>query len=109
MSRAPDGGVLLCRLCERQAASGRRCFTGRLGLAKVVAFLDHKAEPKFGATAYFNVSLEPGEDREAAADAAENRSHWQPRVQRRKPPAEPAAELLPNDTVADLWAEGGDA
>ncbi len=39
-----QGKVPLCRLYERTSASGNRYFSGRLGGAKVIVFLDQKAE-----------------------------------------------------------------
>ena len=70
MSRAPDGRVLLCRLYERQSTSERRYLIGLLGTVKIVALLNAEAEPKFGATACFNVFIEASEDRASDAAAA---------------------------------------
>ena len=54
--------VLLFRLFEKTSANGNRYLFGRLGNAKVVAFIDKDTELKFGATACFNVFLQPGDD-----------------------------------------------
>src|SRR5215472_9869955 len=61
MSAPSDGKVLLCRLYERTSSKGNRYFTGRLGPAKVIAFIDTEAELKYGATAVFNVYVQDGE------------------------------------------------
>ena len=58
-----DGEVLLCRLYERTSAKGHRYLAGRLGNAKLVAFLDTQAKLQFGATACFTVFLQSNEER----------------------------------------------
>src|SRR5262245_59544045 len=57
-------GVLVCRLYERTSVRGHQYLAGRLGRAKLLTLLHHAADPKFGATAVFSVSLQAREEQE---------------------------------------------
>ncbi len=91
--------VLLCRLYERTSAKGNRYLAGRLGEAKVVAFMDADAELKFGATACFSVYLQAGEDRKADGDAGGGAR--QPREPR--PTPSPGAGSPPRPGRVQRW------
>jgi hypothetical protein len=108
--------VLVCRLYQRTSVRGHRYLAGRLGEAKVVTFLHPAADPKFGATAVFNVylqALEQQEERHCGlvqrrpSSAAPGGASRTTRVQRWERPAEnkSAADRLfqdgPIDDVGD--------
>lgn len=66
--------VLVMKLYERISAKGTRYFAGRLGAARVVAFLDHKAEAD---CPVWNVYVQDGgvrKPREKAAPRAEQQA-----------------------------------
>lgn len=74
--------VLLLKLFERTCANGKRYMSGRLGNARVIAFMDDTVEKQFGAEAVWNVFLEPGDDSrrpaagtDSAAAASASRSN----------------------------------
>jgi hypothetical protein len=60
-----EGKILLCRLYERTSSKGNRYLAGRLGNAKIIAFLNTEAELRFGATGCIDVYVQSGEDRKA--------------------------------------------
>jgi hypothetical protein len=120
MSAPSDGKVLLCRLCERTSSKGNRYFTGRLGPAKVIAFIDTEAELKYGATAVFNVYVQDGEIRRqgstagAGTNAQEHRhqalgdgdrghqARRGQRWQRPEPPKADPAQPFHDDDISDI-------
>jgi hypothetical protein len=116
---AADSKVLLCWLYERTSAKGNRYLAGRLGAAKVIAFLDPPADLQFGATACFNVYVQPGDaerqpengEREPRPAPPVNNTPIRPGgIQRLPRPAKPAdnGEPFHSDPVDDLWRGGGD-
>ena len=119
MSAPSDGKVLLCRLYERTSSKGNRYFTGRLGPAKVIAFIDTEAELKYGATAVFNVYVQDSEIQRqgSAAGAGPNaqghhhqalgdgdRGHHARRGQRWRPepPKADSAQPFHDDDISDI-------
>ena len=58
MTGRPEPKVLLMQLSERTSAKGTRYFTGYLGRAKLVAFLDQEPD-KFGNPQWSVYAAEP--------------------------------------------------
>jgi hypothetical protein len=99
--------VLLCKLFERTSASGNRYMFGRLGNAKIIAFVDRDAEPQYGADVIWQVFLQAG-DSDGARSAPRQQSTSssapprQPRAARPKPDA-PTGDGRPfSDEIPDL-------
>ncbi len=91
--------ILLCRLFERTSAKGNRYLAGRLGSAKVVAFLDTEVELQYGATAVFSVYLQAGENRKADGDVGgDARQPHEPR-----PTPSPGAGSSPRPGRVQRW------
>jgi hypothetical protein len=95
-----DHKILLCRLFEKTSERGNRYLFGRLGAARIVAFIDADAELRYGATAAFSVYIQSGDERPKVEAAPRRRA-----PARRRPRTEPAddGEPLPDDGVEDLW------
>jgi hypothetical protein len=100
-----DGKVLLCRLYERTSARGNRYLAGRLGAARLIGFLDDKAELQFGATACFTIYVQDaGDDARLPEAQASAGSDYRPPAAVQKPKAKeekPAAVGEPYDDLLD--------
>lgn len=65
--------VLLATLYERTSARGNRYLSGRLGAARVIAFLDTEVERSEGTQAVWNVFVTASDDtRQRSAEGSDN-------------------------------------
>ena len=94
--------VMLMKLFERTSERGTRYLFGRLGAAKIVAFIDTDAELQYGATAVFDVYVQAVEDKAAPAAAIRAPRRRAP-YPRQQPHGEPAGDPRPfDDDVSDV-------
>jgi hypothetical protein len=84
--------VLLCKLFERTSANGNRYMLGRLGNAKIIAFMDRDAELKYGAEAVWNVFVQVSEQDEGRQSSTPSTPRRSPRRSALRPAADPPAE-----------------
>jgi hypothetical protein len=102
---ATDGKVLLCRLYERVSARGNRYLAGRFGAARIIGFIDDRAELQYGATACFNLYVQAGDDAKQDAQASVGGSSRHTGIQRWRSPepeSKPADDQPRDDPIDDM-------
>jgi hypothetical protein len=97
--------VPLLTLWQKTSKQGKPYLYGYLGQSKVIAFLDDRAELKFGAEAAFNLFLQAKEPRGEGGGEGYSAKSYSSGVQRYPETRHEPTPDLPGDDLDDLWKE----
>src|SRR6516165_3500917 len=98
--------IEIARLYERTSQRGTRYFVGRLGLARITLLPGDVAED---GTATWRMLLQEASNSRASADRPASHSPRRASRARRQPVGDrPAGRPMPDDSVADFWANALD-